>query len=202
MATFKKGLKVNCRRRLIFESDEEGEPKKMTPTPIAVSDMEEEPAERLVIEEPSREVMLNDMMITVDDNLHLLIEGLKDRLNLPTQMFWELMQSAHKIDKAFQAIMDKKVVDVSIHLGGNFRVVLRDPYWVIHISRWMKNAQGLGFKEQGISLKRGEWKALNRFFQRLTIPEFINFRPCYADHDNQMTALTCSTCNPNTYQKW
>ena len=144
-----------------------------------------------------RSISFCDIKLKINDGL--MIERFDEGgIQLPEQMFWELLQHIDEIDAAFQDIMSgKENVKYTCHLGDNFKVYLRDPYWVLHISRWIDNK-----KEQGISLKRKEWKIIRQFLKKQDLPQFDNYTPCYYSHDNQMSSLTCKTCNPNTYHKW
>ena len=132
-------------------------------------------------------ISFNDIKINIKNGLSIQrYDG--SSVYLPHQMFCEFLQNIDDMNAAFQDIISgKKMVKYTCHLGDYFKVTLKEPYWILHISRWINDK-----KEQGISLKQKEWKIIYRILKKL---DMSTYRPCYFDHENQLDYLNCKTCN-------
>ena len=129
-----------------------------------------------------------------------ITDGSDRKITLPEQMFWELMRNKEAINASFNDITQKKDTFYQLHLGGNFYVNLKSPYWIVHITRWKHSLQGRQTKAESISLYVNEWKQVYNQLAKMNFPEFVNYVPCYLqnDHCNPLGMLMCHICSPNT----
>lgn len=121
----------------------------------------------LVAESP-RKLNIKDLSINVTDSHELLIKTITGTILLPKEAFIKLIEQRREIDNAFQAIMAKQFTSCSICLCQNFYACLRDPYWVVHISKW----RGNDIEDRGVRLKKKKWSYLFRFLNKQNIAEY------------------------------
>ena len=95
----------------------------------------------------------------------------------------------------------KSDVDYQIHLGGNVYAAVKYPYAILDIRlRFMKDG-ALKHTTKGVTLRSEGFKKLNELACRIdvTIPRTT---PCHVTHkedDDEMAALNCKECSPDTY---
>lgn len=163
------------RKRSIFDFEDDD----LVMSQSLLSPIEEEgmPNKYIIAETPPKEVIMGEMSIKLHDDNKLVIEDGLDKVKLPAHAYSKLLQNREKIERAFDAIADKKFVDVSIHLGQQFYVNLQNPYWVVHITQWVKK-DGKRVKEQSVSLPTRKWRNLRQFLRQMDVLELHRFEPC------------------------
>ena len=90
------------------------------------------------------------------------------------------------------------------HLEKNYYVSVKSGFSLLNIRRWFipEGQQELVATKTGIALTFQQWEKVKDAMivvEDLLDGELDNVVICEETHQNQMGALTCSSCNPNDY---
>lgn len=123
----------------------------------------------------------------------------KRGISMKTLRFVAFMQHVEAIGKALKKVMENKVVDERVHIGGPLYASIKDPYWNIDIREFFIDDGVRRPTRRGIKLKRLEWIKLENAIKDIekVVPETADMSPCYLsdDHQNQFGWMTCRECN-------
>ena len=139
-------------------------------------------------------------------------------VRLSLSRFKLLMECAEEIDNALNELKaGNEAVDFSRHLGGNLYVTV-SKYHCVNLRFWYHPNPGEGALAKDLRPTKGgiafvdsyqggyEWSKLKDVFKEtlFLLPEINDTIPCCdsSDHSNQMGALMCGECNPNTYRHY
>ena len=121
---------------------------------------------------------------------------LKDELIRQT-----ILDTQDDVDKILE---DKK--SYGSHLGGNVYCNVGENSVCVDIRQYWQPAKEVVPTRKGICLRPEEYKQLKEHMQDIgrALPELDAVVPCYLqiDHMNQLGALQCSECNPNSFTTW
>ena len=104
-------------------------------------------------------------------------------------------------------ILKQEPAEYEIHLGANVYAYAKAPFQTVQIRpKYMRNGDMYYSKYKGNSLKTTPWNQLLKIVDIVAanFSDVIQAQPCYMqlDHCNQIGAMYCKECNPNTYKQY
>ena len=128
----------------------------------------------------------------------------KKGIALDLEKWKKLCCKQNFIDGILDEYREKKPVDYMSHLGKNYYVSVKSGFSLLNIQGWFipEGQQELVATKTGIALTFQQWEKVKDAMivvEDLLDGELDNVVICEETHQNQMGALTCSSCNPNDY---
>jgi hypothetical protein len=133
----------------------------------------------------------------------------KKGISMTVDNLIDLMYQKERITDALKLVEDEDgEVSFRHHIGRNIFVTVDTGREYVNIRQWClpEGAEQVVPTRKGICLLTEEWNALLEHATEVEklVPEVKGGVPCAYrdDHANQVGLLSCSHCNPNTYQDW
>lgn len=128
-------------------------------------------------------------------------------VSLTLSRWVNFLSEADAIKGAISGMKAQHVMKLKRHLGGNYHVSVTSPYRVVEVREWRRDeGDKLQRGWKGITLQFPEWEELMLLADTIVsvLPEIKDTIPCYmrGDHQNQMGALNCAECCPDTYMDY
>ena len=125
---------------------------------------------------------------------------------LPLQRWQQLMWYIDEIQQAVVDHKDGKEIHLKHHLGRNNFVQVNSGFQVVDLRQWWLPADKDQVQptKKGIALKFDEFETLMKLKAEIeqVIPELDQMQPCWINHHNQESFLSCAECNPDDYYNW
>lgn len=105
-----------------------------------------------------------------------------------------------EISRNVELLKAKHSVDYKQHVGGAYYVSISKDFPCVNIRRFFRPSNSIEERpsRSGIALRLDKWPSLLTAITNLhkRIPQLKSARPCYLEHENQLSFYVCAICNP------